>query len=175
MTSGLMFRLLPAQVLLAMVGAVNGLVSSYFASNYVGVEAMGAVGLYAPLNLLVTSFGAVIIGGSSILCGRHLGEDHAERTQNVFSLAVAASALVALLFTALFLGMGVFDLSAPLSRDASVRPIFNTYLIGQALGIVPLMLGIRWPCSSPSRTGGAGRWWPASPMPLPTSCSTTSW
>ncbi|MBQ6650493.1 MAG: hypothetical protein IJM67_04500 [Atopobiaceae bacterium] len=47
MLSKLMFRLLPAQVLLYMVGAVNGLVSSYFAANYVGVTAMGAVGLYA--------------------------------------------------------------------------------------------------------------------------------
>ena len=42
MLSKLMFRLLPAQVLLYMVGAVNGLVSSYFAANYVGVTAMGA-------------------------------------------------------------------------------------------------------------------------------------
>lgn len=33
MLSKLMFRLLPAQVLLYMVGAVNGLVSSYFAAN----------------------------------------------------------------------------------------------------------------------------------------------
>ena len=32
--SKLMFRLLPIQILLAAVGAVNGIVSSYFASNY---------------------------------------------------------------------------------------------------------------------------------------------
>jgi len=141
MTSGLMFRLLPAQVLLAMVGAINGLVSSYFASNYVGIEAMGAVGLYLPLNLLVTAVGTVLIGGSSILCGRHLGEDHVGRIQNVFSLTIIASSVLALLFTALFLVMGIFDLTSPLTQDAAVRPIFNTYLIGQALGIVPLMLG----------------------------------
>ena len=31
----LMFRLLPIQVLLMAVGAVNGIVSSFFATNYV--------------------------------------------------------------------------------------------------------------------------------------------
>lgn len=51
----LMFRLLPIQVLLAAVGAVNGLVSSYFASNFVGVEAMSAVGLYSPINMLMAA------------------------------------------------------------------------------------------------------------------------
>ena len=33
MVTKLMFRLLPIQILLAMVGAVNGIVSSFFASN----------------------------------------------------------------------------------------------------------------------------------------------
>ena len=47
--SKLMFRLLPIQILLAVAGAVNGIVSSYFASNYIGIDAMGAVGLYAPI------------------------------------------------------------------------------------------------------------------------------
>ena len=42
----LMFRLLPIQILLAAIGAVNGIVSTYFASNFVGVDAMTAVGIY---------------------------------------------------------------------------------------------------------------------------------
>ncbi len=48
-----MFRLLPMQVLLAAVGAVNGIVSGYFASNYVGVDAMSAVGIYGPIDTFV--------------------------------------------------------------------------------------------------------------------------
>ena len=48
MVTRLMFRLLPAQILISAVGAVNGIVSSFFATNYVGIEATGAVGLYAP-------------------------------------------------------------------------------------------------------------------------------
>ena len=45
LTQKLMFRLLPAQILLASVGMINGIVSSRFAGNFVGVKAMSAVGL----------------------------------------------------------------------------------------------------------------------------------
>ncbi len=45
MVRKLLFRLLPVQVLLGVVGAVNGFVSGYFATNFVGIEAMSAVGL----------------------------------------------------------------------------------------------------------------------------------
>ena len=48
----LMFRLLPVQIILAAVGTVNMIVSSYFASNYVGTGAMSAVGLYSAVNTL---------------------------------------------------------------------------------------------------------------------------
>ena len=50
MIQGLCFRLLPIQVLLAMVGSINGIVSSLFASNFVGTDAMSAIGLYSPIN-----------------------------------------------------------------------------------------------------------------------------
>ena len=45
MVTKLLFRLLPIQILLAAVNSVNGIVSSFFAANYVGVNAMSAVGL----------------------------------------------------------------------------------------------------------------------------------
>ena len=64
--SKLMFRLLTAQVLLVAVGAVNGIVSSFFASNYIGVDAMSAVGLYSPINMLFQAISTMIMGGSVI-------------------------------------------------------------------------------------------------------------
>ncbi|MBQ2110852.1 MAG: ATP-binding protein [Clostridia bacterium] len=72
MVTKLLFKLLPVQILLAAVGAVNGIVSSFFASNFVGTDAMSAVGLYSPLNMLVTSVGAILVGGSVILCGKYM-------------------------------------------------------------------------------------------------------
>ena len=141
MVGKLLFRLLPVQVLLCAVGAVNGIVSSYFASNYVGIEAMGAVGLYSPINMLISAVSIVLVGGSTILCGQYLGRNQEEEVQNVFSLNLVLSLLIALFFILIFLILGFFDLTGFLTRDPVVRPLFNRYLLGQAVGIVPQMLG----------------------------------
>ena len=141
MVTRLLFRLLPIQILLAAVGAVNGIVSSFFASNYVGVEAMSAVGLFGPMNMLVSSVSTILVGGSAILCGKYMGRSEQDRMQNVFSLDLILSAIVAVLFTVLYAAMGALDLTGFLTQDPVVRPIFNRYLLGQALGVIPLVFG----------------------------------
>ncbi len=141
MVTKLMFRLLPVQVLLAAVGAVNGIVSSFFASNFIGIDAMSAVGLYSPLNLLITSISMILVGGSVILCGKYMGKNEQENMHRVFSLNLVVSLLIAALFTALFVLLGLFDLTGFLTKDPAVRPLFNRYLMGQAISILPLMLG----------------------------------
>ncbi len=141
MVTKLMFRLLPVQVLLAAVSAVNGIVSSLFASNFVGISAMSAVGLYGPLNLLVFAVSVILMGGAVILCGKYMGKNEQDKVQNVFSLNLAVSMFMALAFTVLFLAMGLFGLTGFLTRDPAVQPLFNKYLVGQAIGILPFMLG----------------------------------
>ena len=141
MVSRLLFRLLPIQVLLAAVGAVNGIVSSFFASNFVGIDAMTAVGLYGPVNLLIGAVSTMLMGGSVILCGKYMGQNHQEKMQSVFSLDMAVTALTAAAFTALLLILGALDLTGFFTRDAAVRPLFDRYLIGQAIGVLPFMLG----------------------------------
>ncbi len=118
MLTKLMFRLLPAQVLLNLVGAVNGLVSSFFASNFVGITAMSAVGLYMPLGTLLTSISTILVGGSAILCGRFIGENEQRKVQGVFSTTLSVSLLVSLVIMAAFVVIGAFDLSGFLTTDA---------------------------------------------------------
>ena len=137
----LMFRLLPVQILLAGVGAVNGIVSSFFASNYVGVAAMSAVGLYSPVNMLFNAISTMLVGGSAILCGTYMGRNEQEKMRNAFSLDLLLAALISVVFVVLFLVLGVFDLTGFMTRDEAVRPLFNQYLLGQAIGVFPLVVG----------------------------------
>ena len=136
----LMFRLLPVQVILAAVGTVNMIVSSYFASNFVGTEAMGAVGLYGPLNTLFSAVAQLLLGGSAILCGEYLGRNDQEKLHRVYSLDLILSALAGILFTAAVLLLALFDCTGFLTTDMTVRPLLNQYMIGQAIGILPLIL-----------------------------------
>ena len=139
--SEIMFRLLPMQILLQMVGAVNGIVSSFFATNYIGIGAMSAVGVYAPIAMLIGAISIVFVGGSAILCGKYLGRNEHDKVQNVFSLNMRIVLLLAAGFSVLFLVLGLFDLTGFFTKDPAVRPLFNRYLLGQVIGFAPLMLG----------------------------------
>jgi Na+-driven multidrug efflux pump/anti-sigma regulatory factor (Ser/Thr protein kinase) len=141
MMAKLLFRLLPVHIILAAVGSLNGIVSSFFASNYVGIDAMSAVGLYAPLQMLLQAIGTMLVGGTTILCGTYMGRNEQEKLRGVFSLNIVLTALISLFFILLFLVLGLFDLTGFLTKDAAVRPIFNRYLLGQAIAVFPFLMG----------------------------------
>ena len=104
----MMFRLLPVQILLSAVGTVNGIVSSFFAANYVGIDAMTAVGLYGQIGMLVTSISTVLVGGSAILCGQYMGQNEQRKMQSVFSLNLSASLIIAIIFIVTYVCLGFF-------------------------------------------------------------------
>ncbi len=102
---------------------------------------MSAVGLYGPLNMLLGAVSLMLVGGSTILYGMYMGRNEQDKMQNIFSLILTVASLVAIVFIALYVILGSFDLTGFLTKDALVRPIFNQYLLGQAIGALPLMLG----------------------------------
>ena len=73
--SGLFFRLLPYQVLLIVIGAVNGIVDSLYASNMLGKNAMSAIGLFGPFNHFLYAASIMLVSGSQILYGKYLARD----------------------------------------------------------------------------------------------------
>ena len=135
-----LFRLLPAQILLAASAAVTGIISSLFAGNYIGPDAMTAVGLYGPVNMLIGAVTLMMVGGSQILCGQYMGKNQLEQTQAVFSLDLIVTAGLAVIFTVGLLAAGFFDLTRFICADAAARSYLNPYVIGQAAGVFPLML-----------------------------------
>lgn len=137
----LMFRLLPVQVVLAAITAVSGLVSSFFASNFIGVDAMSAVGLYGPVNMLLTAISLMLSSGSTVCCGKYMGRNEPDKFQNVFSLSILLCVLIGCVFTALFLLLGLFDLTGFFTRDEAVRPLLDRYFLGQSIAVLPLLLG----------------------------------
>ena len=137
----LMFRLLPIQILLAAIGAVNGIVSTYFASNYVGVDAMTAVGLYNPVNILVSTTGMVLTGGASILCGKYLGQNRQDKMHNVYTVDILVAGAIGAVLTIVFVVLAFTDRTGFLTHDVKVRALLNRYILGQAIGLIPFMIG----------------------------------
>ena len=141
MVTMLLFRLLPVQILLAAVGTVNGIVSGLFAGNFVGEAAMSAIALYSPIKLLMNALIALLFGGSTILCGSYLGRNQQEKVQSLFSLDIFLAAAAGAVFCLFMIILGSFNLTAFMTHDDTVRLVFNQYLLGQAIGVLPFFLG----------------------------------
>lgn len=141
MTAKLLFRLLPVQVLLMSIGAINGIVTGIFATNYVGEAAMSAVGLYNPINLLVNSISTMLMTGAVVICGKYMGKNQVDQMQNVFTLDIILCTIISIVVAVALIAMGMFDLTSAIAPDAATRAVFNSFIIGQALGVLPLFIG----------------------------------
>ena len=137
----LFFRMLPIQILLIAVGAVNGFVSSLFATNYVGSQAMSAVGVYGPVNMVLTTTSTVFMGGSQILAGKYIGMNQLKRARSVFIMDVLVVTGFSILAIIVLFIASAFDLTGFLVSETEVRIIFNRYVMGMLIGVLPLLLG----------------------------------
>ena len=139
--SKLMFRLLPIQVLIALIGSLNSIVSALFASNCLDIKAMSAVGLYAPIQMLINSISLAFTGGATILCGQYMGKNENQKMRGIFSLDISISFLLGAFIASILFLVGRLVEAGLFLRDPSMRPYFSIYLIGQAIGVVPFILG----------------------------------
>ena len=138
-----MFRLLPVQIILAGLSSVNATVSGLFASNLIGADAMSAVALYDPITKLLTAIATMLTGGAAILCGKYMGRNEREKMQGVFSLDMTLAAVISVLIAVILFIMGSFGLTGMLTKDPVAAGHLHQYLIGQAVGVIPLLLGIQ--------------------------------
>ncbi|MBP5261763.1 MAG: ATP-binding protein [Clostridiales bacterium] len=138
--NGLFFRLLPYQILLIVINAVNGIVDSLYGSNVVGESAMSAIGLFGPMNHFLYAASMMIVSGSQILYGRYLARDrkhiNSVLTVNIL-IALAVSVLTSL---AMVIGVVTGGTKMFVSTEPDLT-MLNRYMIGQAIGVPALVVG----------------------------------
>ena len=138
--SGLFFRLLPYQVLLIVINAVNGIVDSLYASNTIGKTAMSAIGLYGPLNHFLYAASMMLVSGSQMLYGRYLAKDR-QHIHSVFTVDLLLALGISLV-TSILLALGtVTGATRVLVSEQPDLQMLNRYILGQAVGIPALVLG----------------------------------
>ena len=135
----LFFRLLPYQALLIVINAVNGIVDGLVASNAVGAGAMNAIGLYTPMTHFLYALSITLVSGSQLLYGLYLASKP-KAIQGVFSVDLLLSAAVSALAAAVIILGVITGATGSMASGDNLR-LFNRYLIGQAFGIPPLVMG----------------------------------
>lgn len=93
--SGLFFKLLPYQVLLLIITAINGIIDTLYASNMIGQSAMSAIGLFGPLNHFLYAASITFVSGSQILYGRYLARDRSS-INHLFTVTLVVSGALSL-------------------------------------------------------------------------------
>lgn len=138
--NGLFFRLLPFQILLIVISAVNGIVDSLYASNVLGKTAMSAIGLYGPINHFLYAASMMLVSGSQILYGQYLARDR-KRINSIFTVNILFSVALSV-FTSLLMVVAAFSGATRLmvSTEPDLQ-MLNQYILGQAIGIPALVIG----------------------------------
>ena len=137
---GLFYRLLPYQILLIIINAINGIVDSLYASNFIGKAAMSSIGLYGPLNHFLYAACMMFVSGSQILYGRYLAQNR-QRVQGVISVNLVISLGMSLLTSGIMVLGAVTGATRVLVDQEPELQMLNQYILGQAVGIPALLLG----------------------------------
>lgn len=139
MLSKLFFRLLPIQILLVAMGAINSIVDGAIAGRFISAGTVGVIGLFYTMVQVLSAVNAVLLGGTTVLCGRYMGRGEMQKTRGIFSLNLTVTLLIGALFTAVCL-LFPAQVAEGLGADASLRRPLMDYIIGFAVGIIPQLL-----------------------------------
>ncbi len=140
----LFFRMLPVQVGIMAMGAVNAIIDGVVAARVIGPDAVAVVGLYYTMCQVLSAGSGVLLGGVAILSGRDLGSGKIKEARGICTLGL----FLALIFGAVrSLILNRILLSCAGSDGLSALSTFNMIsglIIAVALGTGSL---IRMLCS----------------------------
>ena len=138
--SGLYFRLLPYQVLLLAINAVNGITDTLYASNEIGKPAMSAIGIFGPINIFLSAVGLMLVSGSQILYGRYVTTKR-EKLPELFTVDLLIALGISLVSCAVLALAAATGLTRLLLSQQPDLQMLNRYILGQLAGIPPLLMG----------------------------------
>jgi len=137
--SKLFYSMLPVQILIFAMGYITSIVNGVMAGRFIDSSTVGVIGLYYSMVNITSAAGAVMLGGTAVLCGRYMGRGDLKKTQGVFSLNLTTTFIIAAVITGIsFLIPG--PIASILGATAELKPALISYIRGYAIGIVPMML-----------------------------------
>ena len=136
------FRLLPIQILVVAMNSANIVVDGIIAARYIRPESLGVMGLYYSMVLIMESVSTVLMGGTTVLCGRHMGSGRLDRTRGLFSLNLTLSFLIGLFLT-LFSVFFPKLTAAFLGAGPDQMHDLIDYTTRMAIGFIPHMLSVQ--------------------------------
>lgn len=139
MLNRLFMKLLPVQVAIIAMGAVNSIVDGTVAGQFIDARTVGVVGLYVAMINVYQAVGNMLAGGTAVLCGRSMGRGDINKTSSIFSLTITVTVIAGLVLTAVSL-IAPGPLASILGARGDLREPLILYIRGYAIGVLPLLL-----------------------------------
>jgi len=137
--SRLFFNMLPVQVMIFAMGSINSIVDGAMAGRFIDSSTVGVIGLFFSMVLIFQATSSVLLGGTSVLCGRYMGKGDLRKTEGIFSLNLTVTFAVSALLTVICATMPSL-IADILGANENLKPSLVTYIVGYSFGIVPMML-----------------------------------
>ena len=133
------FALLPVQIVMITVTSLNSIIDGVIASNFVSTTALAAIALFLPVLRILDTVNTIFLGGSQILCGRHIGRNQVQKAVSVYSTDILFIVLFGLMtsFLCILFGKPIASLFV---NDPTLLSELSDYIYGFAFGIVPMLL-----------------------------------
>ena len=116
---------------------IGPLVDSAIIANYLGVEAVAAVGLFSPFLMFISIIGGVIAGGSRALYTNLIGKGEINKANFVFTFSCLMAMIISPLIT--FAGIAFPNQIASFlganGEHMNLRPYLAQYVRGYLLGV----------------------------------------
>lgn len=134
-----MKNFLIASVLTMAINQLNTTVDGIIVSHLVGPDALSAVTLYLPVNLIVTALGTLLGIGATIIAAKAIGRRDKEAVSGILSTALAS-----LILAGICLGIAGFAfadvITGWLTQDEHLYPQLLAYLsVMLGLGLMPML------------------------------------
>ena len=139
MLSKLFFNMLPVQMLIFAMGSVNSIIDGAIAGRYIGSAAVGVIGLYYSFVCIINAVSSVMVGGTSVLCGKYIGKGDVKKTDGIFSLNLTVTFVIAaILAVGSFVIPGI--IADILGATSELKGELISYITGYGIGIIPMLL-----------------------------------
>ena len=136
--SKLFFTMLPVQIMIFAMGSINTIVDGAMAGRFIDATAVGVIGLYYSMVNILNAVSSVVLGGTTVLCGKYMGRGEIDKTEGVFSLNITVTFIVGIIITALS-AVIPGPIAALLGASEELKGYLSQYIVGYAIGILPML------------------------------------
>lgn len=128
----LFLRILPFQMLVTFITALNTIVDSFIVSGFLGAQALSAIAIYAPVMRFGLLFNVVVVGAQAVI-GNTIGRGDSKKTTEIFSGSVSILFCVSLIASVIIAAFSN-RISFLLCKDVHLVYDASMYIKGMMIG-----------------------------------------